>query len=159
MDGGEWAGDDILSTDLIRRVHYVKPYVAVIPGTENNGLSFDLGDRWQRYEDAQPVYRVRPLPVAVDAVPGEGRTLALMDDVEYETARTVGSAYIGRPQIERVCGNLGVIPRVDLLDSGVWLAVLHDLDGDYSYRIQTTGATGEQAMDRLEKLLAEIDRC
>lgn len=53
------AGDDIMCTDLIRRVHDVKPYVAMIPGTENNGLSFDLKDRWKRYEDAEPVYRVR----------------------------------------------------------------------------------------------------
>lgn len=67
--------------------------------------------------------------------------------------------FIGRPQLERVCGNLGVAPRLDHLDSGVWLAVLHDLYEDYSYRIQTTGAEPAQAMDRLEKLLAEIDRC
>jgi hypothetical protein len=74
-----------------------------------------------------------------------------------------GSSYthlfIGRPQLERVCGNLGVAPRLDHLDSGVWLAVLHDLYEDYSYRIQTTGAEPAQAMDRLEKLLADIDRC
>lgn len=67
--------------------------------------------------------------------------------------------FIGRPQLERVCGNLGVAPRLDHLDSGVWLAVLHDLYEDYSFRIQTTGAEPAQAMDRLEKLLAEIDRC
>lgn len=67
--------------------------------------------------------------------------------------------FIGRPQLERVCRNLGTAPRLDHLDSGVWLAVLHDLDGDYSYRIQTTGSEPAQAMDRLEKLLAEIDRC
>lgn len=67
-------GDDIMSTDLIRRVHDVKPYVAVIPGTENNGLSFDLGDRWQRYEDAEPVYRVRALPDDTSAQPARNPT-------------------------------------------------------------------------------------
>lgn len=75
------------------------------------------------------------------------------------THTVVESAFfVGRPNVERACHRLGVLPRLDPLDSGTWLAVLHDLYEDYAYRIQTTGSTPAQAFDRLEKLLADLDR-
>jgi hypothetical protein len=60
-------GDRIMHTDLPRRVHDVKEYEAVIPGTANNGLSFDFGDGWYRFEDEQPVWRISPARPVVEA--------------------------------------------------------------------------------------------
>jgi hypothetical protein len=49
------SGQDIMQDDLVRGVHDVKLYVPSV-----GGRSFDFGDRWQRFEDAQPVWRVLP---------------------------------------------------------------------------------------------------
>lgn len=54
--------DEIMCSDLVRRVHDVKPYVP-----EVGGFSFNFGDRWQAFEDAQPVWRVVPARPVVEA--------------------------------------------------------------------------------------------
>lgn len=66
------AGDDIMSTDLIRRVHAVREHRESVAGVRE-GVAFDLGDRWQRYEDAEPVYRVR----AARSGEAEGEDIAI----------------------------------------------------------------------------------
>lgn len=62
-------GDDIMCSDLVRRVRDVKPYVP-----EVGGFSFDLGDRWRAYGDAQSVWRVVPARPVVEAS-GEGEAM------------------------------------------------------------------------------------
>jgi hypothetical protein len=87
---------------------------------------------------------------------------------EGEQAGLVEARELGRPHLERFRRTFGtrvVIRqfsglRPQSLPSGGSLvrAVLHDRLDDFAFRIETTGLAADEALDRLEKLLGELDR-